>query len=109
MDTSATSPDRGAGPRAVTRTADVVAALTAFTPLRGQPGEPGWLPAVTAVALMADCGTCWAIPGSPCPIIGRGTHLAGFARVRRAGLIGAADLAAAANLAGHPRIVPAGR
>ena len=40
--------DTLAGPRPVTSTAALVAAVAAFTPLPGQPGHPGWLEAITA-------------------------------------------------------------
>lgn len=46
---------------------------------------------IAANALAANCGTCWARPGRPCAA--PGTHLARFARARRRGAIGAADMA----------------
>lgn len=87
------------GPRPVTSTAAVLAAVSALMPLRDKPDHPGWLEAVTAVAIMADCGTCWAIPSHPCEISNGGMHLARYKRVRKSGLIGVGDLAAAAGLA----------
>lgn len=99
--------DDRAGPRSLTSTAALIAAVTVFTPMRDKPGTDGWLAAVAAVALNANCGTCWAAPGTPCPISTGGTHLARFARIRRAGLIGHDDLAAVTSMAGETRVVPA--
>jgi hypothetical protein len=47
---------------------------------------------ITADALLATCGWCWARPGIPCS--GGGTHLARFQRAHRRGVLSAADMTA---------------
>ena len=54
---------------------------------------PRTLAEITADALAANCGHCWAEPGRPCSCA-PGTHLARFDRARRRGFLSAEDLAA---------------
>ena len=50
------------------------------------------LAGITAVALGANCGHCWACPGEPCATaLPGGTHMARFDRAYRRGFITAAD------------------
>jgi len=47
---------------------------------------------VTADALRANCGLCWARPRQPCE--GGGTHLPRYQRAHRRGVLSAADMTA---------------
>lgn len=48
---------------------------------------------ISAAALLATCGHCWAEPGASCTTaLSGGTHTARFARAARKGLITSADL-----------------
>ena len=47
---------------------------------------------ISAAALAATCGHCWAEPGEPCSAaLSGGTHAARFGRAARRGLITSAD------------------
>jgi hypothetical protein len=59
---------------------------------------PRTLSDITADALDANCGHCWAEPGNPCDTPG-GTHLARYARARRRGLISGPDMSVALDAA----------
>ena len=47
---------------------------------------------LSALALLAPCGFCWAEPGTPCTEVGQ--HYARFLRIYRRGILDAAGLAA---------------
>ena len=54
---------------------------------------------ITADALQANCGHCWAEPGQPCTGERPGMHLARYARARRRGLLTDYDMGAVLNVA----------
>jgi hypothetical protein len=54
---------------------------------------PRALEEITADALRARCGRCWAEPGRPCEGT-QGVHLARYQRAHRRGVLSAADLTA---------------
>jgi hypothetical protein len=61
-----------------------------------RPPTPTPLP-VSALALLASCGFCWAQPGTPCTGIGQ--HYARYLRIYRRGILDAAGLAAVCKAA----------
>jgi hypothetical protein len=68
-----------------------------------QPAADGLGP----VALLVNCGFCWAVPGTPCADLGQ--HYARYLRAYRRGLLDAAGLAtvsAAASYITAGMIVP---
>ncbi len=74
---------------------------TAHTPEADGPGP-------VALALLVNCGFCWAVPGTPCTDAGQ--HYARYLRAYRRGFLDAADLAdvsAAAPYISAGTIIPA--
>ena len=56
---------------------------------------PRPLAEITADALLANCGHCWASPGQPCATEAPGgMHLARYARARRRGILTGPDMSA---------------
>jgi hypothetical protein len=56
---------------------------------------PAHTPSLTALALLAPCGFCWAEPGTACTEAGQ--HYARYLRIYRRGILDAAGLAAVSN------------
>jgi hypothetical protein len=56
-----------------------------------------------ALALLVNCGFCWAIPGTPCTEAGQ--HYARYLRAYRRGLLDTADLA---DVSAVPAYITAG-
>jgi hypothetical protein len=51
------------------------------------------------VALLVNCGFCWAVPGTPCPDTGQ--HYARYLRAYRRGLLDTAGLADVSAVAAY--------
>jgi hypothetical protein len=51
------------------------------------------------LALVVNCGFCWAVPGTACTDVGQ--HYARYLRAYRRGLLNAADLATVSAAAAH--------
>jgi hypothetical protein len=61
------------------------------------PPPPADEPGPVALALLVDCGFCWAVPGTPCADDGQ--HYARYLRAYRRGLLTSAGLATVSNAA----------